>query len=182
MAERLGTTSYAVLGLLTFGPKSGYDVLKLAEQSIAHFWSPAKSHVYTELKRLARLGLATEERVEQESRPNKRVYAITDEGRETLELWLTEGADESDHVRSSFTVRMFFGNLASRSSIIARVEEQRRNAERTLEELKATEARIKDDEARFFPYLTLKAGLAHNEAEIRWADETLDALRAREET
>jgi len=181
MAEKLGTTSYAVLGLLTFGPMSGYDVLKLAEQSIAHFWSPAKSHVYTELRRLARLGLATEERVQQESRPNKRVYAITDEGREVLELWLTEGPSEPDHVRSAFTVRMFFGNLASRSSIIARVEEQRRNAERTLAELRAAETEIKDDDSLFFPYLTLKAGLAYSEAEIRWADETLVALRERED-
>jgi PadR family transcriptional regulator, regulatory protein AphA len=181
MEEKLGTTSYAVLGLLTFGPMSGYELLKLAEQSIAHFWSPARSHVYTELRRLARLGLATEQLVQQEQRPNKRVYAITEEGRRVLELWLTEGPYEPDQVRSSFTVRMFFGNLVARSSIVAHVEELRRNAERTLEELRATETKIKDDESLFFPYLTLKSGLAHCEAEIRWADEALEALRERED-
>ncbi|HZK51933.1 MAG TPA: PadR family transcriptional regulator [Actinomycetota bacterium] len=181
MEGKLRTTSYAILGLLTFGPMSGYDVLKLAERSIGHFWSPAKSHVYTELRRLARLGLASEQRVQQEQRPNKRVYAITEEGRSALELWLSEGAYEPDQVRSSFTVRMFFGGLVPRSSIIAQVEELRRRAERTLDELRATESEIRDDEGLFFPYLTLKAGLAHSEAEIRWADETLEALRERED-
>jgi PadR family transcriptional regulator AphA len=181
MDEKLGTTSYAILGLLTFGAKSGYDVLKLVEQSIGHFWSPAKSQVYTDLRRLARAGLATEEMVEQEQRPNKRSYAITDKGRETLVEWLTEGPFEPDHVRSPFTVRLFFGHLVGRSSVIAQVEESRRNAERSLAELRATEADIKDNEDLFFPYLTLKSGLVHCEAQIRWADEALDALRKRED-
>ncbi|CAN5545098.1 PadR family transcriptional regulator [soil metagenome] len=181
MEEKLSTTSYAVLGLLTFRPMSGYDVLKLAERSVGHFWSPAKSHVYTELRRLARLGLVTEQVVEQEQRPNKRVYAITEEGRRILELWLTDGPYEPDQVRSSFTVRMFFGHLAPRSSAVAQIEALRRDVAETLEELKATEAEIKDNEALFFPYLTLRSGLAACEAEIRWADEALEALRQRED-
>ena len=72
MEQKLSTTSYAILGLLTFDTMSGYDVLKLVEQSIGHFWSPAKSQVYSELRRLAGAGLATEEVVAQEPRPNKR--------------------------------------------------------------------------------------------------------------
>jgi DNA-binding PadR family transcriptional regulator len=181
MDEKLGTTSYAILGLLTFGAMSGYDVLKLVEQSIGHFLSPAKSQVYTDLRRLARAGLATEEMVEQEQRPNKRIYSITDKGREALVRWLNEGPFEPDHVRSPFTVRLFFGHLVDRSSVIAQIEELRRNAERTLAELRATEADIKDNPKLFFPYLTLKSGLVQCEAQIRWADEALDDLRERED-
>ncbi|MGH2699971.1 MAG: PadR family transcriptional regulator [Actinomycetota bacterium] len=181
MPEKLSTTSYAILGLLTFGEMSGYDVLKLVERSIGHFWSPAKSHVYTELRRLARLGLASERRVHQEQRPNKRLYALTDEGRRSLKRWLTEGPFEPDQVRSPFTVRLFFGNLVPKESVVARIEELRRNAEQKLAGLRATEAKIEHDEDRFFPYLTLKAGLAHSEAEIRWANEALDALKERED-
>jgi DNA-binding PadR family transcriptional regulator len=160
---------------------SGYDVLKLVEQSIGHFLSPAKSQVYTDLRRLARAGLATEEMVEQEQRPNKRIYSITDKGREALVRWLNEGPFEPDHVRSPFTVRLFFGNLVDRSSVIAQIEELRRNAERTHAELRATEADIKDNPELFFPYLTLKSGLVQCEAQIRWADEALDDLRERED-
>ena len=94
--------------------------------------------------------------------------------------WLTEGPFEADHVRSPFTVRLFFGHLVDRSSVIEQVEELRRNAQRTLVQLRKTEAEIKDDDEVFFPYLTLKSGLAHMEAQIRWADEALEALRKKE--
>lgn len=180
MKEKLSTTSYAILGLLTFDAMSGYDVLKLVEESIGHFWSPAKSQVYSELRRLAHAGLASEEMIQQEPRPNKRVYAITEEGREALVQWLTEGPFEADHVRSPFTVRLFFGHLVDRSSVIEQVEELRRNAQRSLVQLRKTEAEIKDDDEVFFPYLTLKSGLAHMEAQIRWADEALEELRKKE--
>ena len=181
MDEKLGTTSYAILGLLTFGAMSGYDVLKLVERSIGHFLSPAKSQVYADLRRLARAGFATEELVEQDQRPNKRIFAITDEGHQALVRWLGEGPFEPDHVRSPFTVRLFFGHLIDRSSVIEQVEELRRNTERSLAELRATESEIKDDEGLFYPYLTLKAGLMHCETEMRWADQTLEALRKRED-
>jgi len=177
MKQKLSTTSYAILGLLTFDTMSGYDVLKLVEQSIGHFWSPAKSQVYSELRRLAGAGLATEEVVEQDPRPNKRVYAITEEGREALVRWLTEGPFEADHVRSPFTVRLFFGHLIDRSSVIEQVEELRRNAQRSLAQLRKTESDIKDNDDLLFPYLTLKSGLVHIEAQVRWADEALEALR-----
>jgi len=177
MEQKLGTTSYAILGLLTFDSMSGYDVLKLVEESIGHFWTPAKSQVYSELRRLAHAGFATEEMVQQEPRPNKRVYAITDEGREALVRWLTEGPFEADHVRSPFTVRLFFGHLIERSSVIEQVEELRRNAQHVVAELRKTEADIKDNDELLFPYLTLKSGLAYSEAQVRWADEALEALR-----
>ena len=180
MEEKLSTTSYAILGLLTFDAMSGYDVLKLVEKSIGLFWSPAKSHVYSDLRRLAAAGLAAEQVVEQEPRPNKRIYAITDKGREALVQWLNEGPFEPDHVRSPFTVRLFFGHLVDRSSVIAQIEELRRNAESSLAGLRATEADIKDKDELFFPYLTLKSGLSHCEAQIRWADEALEALREKE--
>jgi PadR family transcriptional regulator AphA len=56
MASKLSMTSYGVLGLLTFGAMSGYDLTKQAERSIGYFWTPAKSQVYSELRRLAEMG------------------------------------------------------------------------------------------------------------------------------
>ena len=60
MAPELPTTSYAVLGLLSFGRElSGYELKKWADHSLRFFfWSPAISNIYGELKRLQRLGLA----------------------------------------------------------------------------------------------------------------------------
>jgi DNA-binding PadR family transcriptional regulator len=180
--DGLSTTSYAVLGLLTFDDEmSGYDVMKLAEQSIGYFWTPAKSHVYSELRRLAAAGYATERHVEQTSRPNKRTYSITAEGKSALQRWLVEAPIEPSPVKSAITLKVFFGNLIPASALRRQIEEIRRRDEDYRAELLAIEEEIKDDESLLYPYLTLKAGLAHIEADIDWTDQVLAELDRRDD-
>jgi DNA-binding PadR family transcriptional regulator len=180
--DGLSTTSYAVLGLLTFGDAmSGYDVMKLAQQSIGYFWTPAKSHVYSELRRLAAAGFATERHVEQEARPNKRTYSITTAGRSALERWLVEAPIEPEPVKSEITLKVFFGNLVPASALRRQVEDIRKRDEDYRAELLAIEEEIKEDESLLYPYLTLKAGLAHIEADIEWTDQVLSELQRRDD-
>lgn len=167
----LSDTAYAVLGLLTFGRRSGYDLIKLVESSIGFFWTPARSQVYSELKRLASLGLVSEERVEQLDRPSKRVYTLTAEGEAALRRWLETTRFQPDYVRSQFLLKVFFGRLVSRETLAALVARQREDAERTAGQLRQIERLIEDDEAWLYPYLTLKYGLSRAEAIVRWADE-----------
>src|ERR671934_2730282 len=81
MAKELSYTEYAVLGLLTFGERSGYDLDALAKRTIGFFWRPAKSKIYVSLPRLVERGLASASPVAQEKRPDKTVYRITSAGR-----------------------------------------------------------------------------------------------------
>ena len=56
----LPTTSYVILGLLTLREMSGYDLKQLINKSITHFyWSPAKSQIYGELRRLESVEIAS---------------------------------------------------------------------------------------------------------------------------
>lgn len=178
--ENLSTTSFAVLGLLTFGEMSGYDVLKLAEASIGHFWAPAKSHVYAELKRLESAGLASARKVDQEGRPNKTLYKITSRGEEALRTWLLEPVAPIEPPKSVFTLKLFFGRLIPHHVLVEQVEDMKKRCEAMLQELLATETKIKNDDSLFYPYLTLKAGLAHARAAVSWADEVLGLLRTKQ--
>jgi DNA-binding PadR family transcriptional regulator len=176
----LPTTSYAVLGLLTFGTMSGYDVKKVADQSLAFFFTPAKSQIYSELRRLVSLGYATEREVEQDRRPDKRLYRITDRGRRALRDWLDTAEVESGEIKSPFLVKVFFGAHMSREALLAQVKEVRRRDAEELQTLKGIETVIKDQEEMFFPYLTLKCGLAAARAVLRWEDEVIRELEKRE--
>jgi PadR family transcriptional regulator, regulatory protein AphA len=177
----LPVTSYAVLGLLTYGERSGYDLTKLVEQSIGFFFTPAKSQIYAELKRLVSLGYASEREVEQERRPDKRVYSITRQGEGALRGWL-EGPDvPPDEIKSTFMVKLFFGNHMSREAVLDQLEEARRQAREELEQLETIEKVIRDEDGLFYPYLTLKCGLKYARAQIRWAEETIREVRGREE-
>lgn len=180
-AHDLPTTSYAVLGLLTFGEMSGYDVLKMAERSVGYFWSPAKSQVYAELRRLRELGLAEERGVRQHGRPDKRLYRITDDGLAALERWLDAGEVEPEQVRSAFLLKLFFGDRMERDVLLEQLRAMRDHAAATLAELRAIEPRLDLEGPGFFPYLTLKAGLAHCEASRRWAEEAIALVERRAE-
>ena len=67
----LPTTSYILLGMLSAQERSGYDLKLLLDKQVHHvYWSPAKSQIYGELRRLEQAGLATMTEVEQTNRPD----------------------------------------------------------------------------------------------------------------
>ncbi len=100
------------LGMLTDGEASGYDMKKCFESSFGHFFPAGYGSIYPALSTLARNGLVEFELVAQDGKPDRKVYNITDKGREAL----IEGlADEnpSHKVRSEFLATLWFAHLMS---------------------------------------------------------------------
>lgn len=177
MADDLPDTSYAILGLLTFGETSGYDLGKLIAESIAHFFfKPAKSQIYAELRRLVAHGYAAEREVAQRDRPDKRLYAITARGRKALSSWLDESSAGSETLRCPVALRVFFGGLMDRDTLIEEVRGHQRAARAQLARFQELERQIAGCPELFFPSLVLRRGLAHERASIRWAAEVLKEL------
>jgi DNA-binding PadR family transcriptional regulator len=168
MATGLSDTECAVLGLLTFGERSGYELDKLARRSIGYFWRPAKSKIYAILPRLVERGLASSTAVAQERRPDKQLYAITPAGEEALRSWLTTAEGDLTESRG-LLLKLFFGGHADLETLRRQVQERKRLAEVKLAELEAIEQTIDRDED-FFPYLTLLHGLEVTRATIAWTD------------
>jgi PadR family transcriptional regulator, regulatory protein AphA len=177
---RLSTTEFAVLGLLSFGERSGYDLKKAAEAGVGYVWTAAKSQIYAVLPRLVEGGFATARHVAQERRPDKQVYRITDAGERVFREWLEEPVAERAGARSPFLLKVFFGGLMSRGALIAHIRRKREEAVRDLETYRGIERQIRDDERSYFGYVTLRWGLAEASAWIRWADEILCELEERE--
>jgi DNA-binding PadR family transcriptional regulator len=169
----LSTTELSVLGLLSSGDHSGYDLKKKAEAGVGYVWTAAKSHIYAVLPRLVEGGYATTRRVEQSSRPDKQVYRITKRGREVFRVWLEEPVEERPDARSTFLLKIFFARQMSQEALIAHLERKREQAARDLAEYREIEERIHDDAESYFGYVTLRWGIAQAEAWIRWADEIL---------
>jgi PadR family transcriptional regulator AphA len=83
----LPTTSYAILGMLALRPWSAYELTQQARRSLNYCWPTAESVLYSEPKRLVRLGLATSKR-QAVGRRTRTIYAITEQGRRALADWL----------------------------------------------------------------------------------------------
>jgi PadR family transcriptional regulator AphA len=178
---RLSLTEYALLGLLTFGPASGYELDRLAARSIDYFWRPAKSKIYAVLPRLVEQGLAEGRHQEQQGRPDKQVYSLTDAGRRALRDWLDEEEPPPTVVRSGPLLKLFFGAEADEALVRRSLERWRGRAESQLAALRAIEAGI-DVGADFFPYLTLLHGIAAAESTVTWATEAIARLDRRSDS
>ena len=76
-----------VLGLLSLGPRSGYDIKTVVDRSTRFFWAASYGQIYPELRRLEEDGLIEGENAPRGGR-GRRVYKLTKAGREALTEWL----------------------------------------------------------------------------------------------
>jgi PadR family transcriptional regulator AphA len=168
------TTEAAVLALLALnGEQSGWDLLKHAARSVGYVWAPAKSQLYTLLPRLVRDGLARSRRVVQSNRPDKELYALTDEGRAVLDEWLTTVVPGDE---KGFHLKLFVGSLTTHEVLRRHVEQFREDALERLAELEAVaEGNTREGNDWYHAFL-LDLGLARARQSVDWADDVLAAL------
>lgn len=98
------------LGVLTEGDKTGYEIKQRFEEAFAHFFGAGYGSIYPALAELTRKNLVTCRSVEQDKRPDKKVYSLTAAGRRALVDELSETAPRHK-VRSEFLVLMYFAHL-----------------------------------------------------------------------
>ncbi|MBA2632515.1 MAG: PadR family transcriptional regulator [Chloroflexi bacterium] len=120
---QLTPTSYLVLGLLAReGPSTPYDLKRHVAATIGHFWSFPHALLYKEPPRLVELGLVTEER-EQDGR-RRRLFSITDAGRQALRAWLGRPARQPTELRDLGLLQLFFADLEPTTARLAIAGEQ----------------------------------------------------------
>ena len=98
---------HGILGLLNYGSMTGYEIDKTFRDSLSYFWKTQTSQIYRELHTLKNKGWASYEVISQEGKPDKKVFSITESGREELNHWLSEDRSEFI-VRSSLLMKTFF--------------------------------------------------------------------------
>ncbi|MBB6014546.1 DNA-binding PadR family transcriptional regulator [Aquamicrobium lusatiense] len=134
--EALNNLGYQILGVVTRVPRSGYDIVKQLE----HFRPAKTSQVYPTLSKLEAAGLVVAEDVEQEGRPNKKVYSATPEGRQALTDWIgTE--PEIPYSRDDFLTMIY-------SAWLKDPADTRRMVEARIERIDRQVAQVQSDLAR----------------------------------
>ena len=170
----LPVTTYAVLGQLADGPSSGYEIKARLEAGAAHFWHASYSQIYAELRRLTELGLAGEEHVLQDARPNKRVYTITPAGRRALRAWLEEPWGLAT-LRDESLVKLTLAEGLPDEDVVARLRGLKAAHERRCAEFEAEIAGLSPGADRYL-VLALRKGVHAQRAFARWCQEAIDAL------
>ena len=157
----LTTTEGVILGLLSERERSGYDLLKRAEGSVAHMWAPAKSQLCAVLPRLVEAGLASRRTVRQSPRPDKQVYRLTRAGREAVRDWLETTPPKS---WDELMLKVFFAELCSREALFRQLDDYAEVQRGFLAEYEAITP------ATRYGALTLDYGLELMPSRLRWID------------
>ena len=177
----------AVLAALLEAEASGYDLAKGFDASVANFWMATPQQLYKELERMESQGLVRARVVQQERRPNKRVYSLTEAGHEALRDFTARPAKPTA-IRDELLVKVQAvdgGDVAAvRAGVTERLEWARAKLAR-YDRLRArllagrTEEEYFAEAERVGPYLTLMRGRAFEKENIRWAEWALNVLERR---
>jgi PadR family transcriptional regulator, regulatory protein AphA len=161
-----------ILGFLSWGPRSGYEIKTVVDRSTRFFWAASYGQIYPELKRLERDGLIEGENAPTGRRP-RRVYRLTPAGRRELESWLV-GTETTAELRDENLLRLFFADALPRERAMLLLEGRRRWFEELLEVLRGIEGRPGADPP--FVDLVLRWGIDFNEWGAEWCKVQLQRL------
>lgn len=174
---------HAILGFLNYRPFSGYDLKKIFDTSVRHFWPADQSQIYRTLNRLAEKGLATMDIVEQTDRPDRKEYTITSAGQEELRRWLVTPLPFGDN-RSAPLIQVFFAGQLSNQEIIQiyqRVAEFMRlglqQYDQIPQEMQAYAEYIQSPREFFFWMQTLEIGKMMARTNLEWIENVIERIQ-----
>ncbi|MFE1913046.1 PadR family transcriptional regulator [Streptomyces anandii] len=163
-----------LLALLARGPAHGYELKQDLEQLLGSAYpQPNVGQIYVTLGRLERSGLIEGEDVEQSSRPNKKVYHLTEAGRDALRAWFEEPEDEP-RVRDEFFMKLTLAPQTGLADQITLINKQRRqylNTMRNLSKLAAAE-----DRDNRVAHLLIEGAMLHLQADLDWLERCQEEL------
>lgn len=174
----LPTTSYAVLGLLTFGQElSGYELKRWADSTLHFYWTaPAMSQIYTELKRLTQRRLVSSREVG--GGPNRTTtrYRVSAKGARELRRWLADSNPGFPLLKHPIALRLLLGHLLDPGQVRDMLESYDAALAAQRRDLRAVLDGIDKDPAFVFPVHVARWGLSYYDSEEDAVRRVLNAL------
>ena len=177
---------HALLGLLLDRPMTGYDLKLLFDKDLNSFWPAQMSQIYRELGTLEAKELLDSKIEVQETRPDRKVYSVTAQGKQAFAEWLNHfPVSLLSPSRDEFALRVFFGGRSSREEMQFQLrrfirEKQSEIATFTmLERNMETMAKRKPEQA-MYRRMTMRRSNIVAEALVLWAEDCLEELEKKE--
>jgi len=115
---------HAILGFLNYEPMTGYDIKKIIDLSVSHFWPAVQSQIYRSLGKMETDGWLAVETISQDPKPPRKVYRLTESGRSELFRWLNQPQPLYE-TRLAWLIQVFFGGELTDDQVIKLLEHQR---------------------------------------------------------
>jgi PadR family transcriptional regulator, regulatory protein AphA len=170
---KVGVLGNVLLGLLASGARTGYELTRDFDVSLANVWWASHSQIYPELAKLAAAGLIR--KTEAGPRGSQR-YAITPDGQAAVRTWLAE-TSPIDNPRAEGMVRVFFLGMLDPEAAAGYLQAEGARHEARLERYRTyAEQCSLDDPASRWQRMALEAGMRHEAAMVDWAAWAIDEV------
>jgi PadR family transcriptional regulator AphA len=165
---------HLILGLLTRQPMSGYDVKRFLKSLSWLVDSPSFGSIYPTLRALQEDGLVTMEEVLRQGKQPRKIYTITEAGRQALREW-ADWPTSPDASLKTFLMRLVLAGSFSHTGLIVHLQKRRSQIAAnyaTLRQIMETLDEMADSGQR----LAFDYGLALATVELAWLDSKLELL------
>lgn len=178
---------HGLLGLLNYGEMTGYEITKVFEDSLGFFWQAQMSQIYRELNAMEKAGWLTFRTVFQTDKPNKKVYSITEQGREELRAWLQKDlTGDFFTARNAFLMQLFFSAEKGEEETLQALERLREAYLAVVQKAGAIEESIRSygngmptGKEQLYWEMTAQYGYAYYEMCGRWLSDCIRRLEER---
>ncbi len=173
-------TKFAILGLLTIEPLSGYDIKKFIDQTLSYFWAESNGQLYPALQELTKSKWISLKKPSFKEKKARKLYSITDLGLLELKKWLRSEEEKSVH-RDEGLLKLFFGTNIDKEECMQHLKNRRARMKSRLTEFQSILHQLQKRSSPHHLYwlLTLYNGIHSVKAEIRWCNQSIKILEGR---
>lgn len=172
---------HAILGFVNENPRSGYDLKKAFDSSVAHFWPASQSQIYRTLERLTKSGLVEVEVIQQDGVPNRKVYHITETGLLELKEWLATPLPLADW-REAFFIQVFWADAIRKDELVRLLETRAEKHQERLDKYNRALVRFEEKPPagswdKVLQPLIVEAGIEQEKAWLIWCERALERVQ-----
>lgn len=154
-----------ILGFLAMKPLSGYDIKRLFDMSTAYFWPADQTQIYRTLKKLTKEGLIEFKEQKKGETVDRKVYEITDKGREESLKQIKHNTVADFISRDLFLIQLFFSGALKKEERLEFLDIQLRN-------IKKLKQKLVDEYNESYEHFLNGTGLAEDDPRLRSVDWT----------
>lgn len=177
------TLKYAILGLINRKPLTGYDITKEFNSVLVDFWYAKHSQIYPELKKLTDEELISYETVIQGEKLEKKLYTITEKGKQCLHKWLEKDDPLEPTPKDIFRLKAYFCDemtnetlLNQFKSALSKHSERLEYLEDCMDELLKKKDVSKVSSPEFGDYIVLNGAIMREKTYIEWIEDCIKRI------
>ncbi|WP_078394609.1 PadR family transcriptional regulator [Shouchella patagoniensis] len=161
---------YALLGIISKKPVTGYDVVRIFKEQMIYFWNSTHSQVYTELHKMENEDLIQHELIIQDTSPNKKIYTLTDNGRKELVDWVIGQPLKPAKIKDEFLIKTSAFHVLTIKEITQLLTEVIEREETILQMTTHWKDQFKqsDTKQHIGTIFTVEYGIRYSEMYLNW--------------